>query len=242
MASTDDQYWQRIGAEHPYWAVLSHEKYCGRELSPAHKEEFMASGASDVKFVLAAIRRFVNAEFAPRAALDFGCGVGRMLLPMAKHAAQATGVDVSGAMLERAAANAKEQGIEGLRFSETIPEERFDWINSYIVFQHIEPRKGVAILDTLLSRLTRAGAVSLHFSIFHDKRLMPAVVRDSRAGRFDGLNFAGFEREVPKEMPLYEYDLSEVMYHFVKNDFHTLALRHLDHGGLHGVWIFGAKE
>jgi SAM-dependent methyltransferase len=240
--STDDQYWAKVGVQNPYWGVLTHEKYLGAELAPEAKEEFMKSGTDDIASVVAMIKSHVKPDFAPRNALDFGCGVGRLLLAMAPLAAGVTGYDISPGMLARASAHARERGLSNVRLLADIPNELFDWINSYIVFQHIEPRRGMAALLTLLSRLPSGGVISLHFAIYRDERVLQGVLHDVAAGRYDGENFAVYSRRGNDQMPIYEYDLGEVVCHMTRHGIHTLVLRHTDHAGLHGVWVFGAKD
>ncbi len=242
MSEKDKDYWQGVGDENPYWAVLSQDKYTGTDLDEERKREFMAAGISDIDFALALIRRFVREDFAPRAALDFGCGVGRLAVAMARHAQQVTGVDVSHSMLKRAAENARTFGAPHVRLLDHIPEEAFDWINSFIVFQHIEPQTGIALLRQLLSRLAPGGVVSLHFSIYRDKRIWHRGLQESQLGRFDGRSYVNFDRGPLQEMPIYEYDLSEVLCHLTQAGIETLSMRHLDHQGLHGVWIVGARD
>ena len=242
MSQKDEDYWRGIGEANPYWAVLSQDRYVGGDLDDERKHEFMTTGISDVAFALELIRRHVRKDFAPRAALDFGCGVGRLVVAMARHAQQVTGVDISESMLKRAAENVRGFGAPNVRLLDHVPEEEFDWINSYIVFQHIEPATGIALLRQLLSRLAPGGVVSLHFTIYRDNRIWHRGLQESRLGRFDGRTFTSFERGPLQEMPIYEYDLSEVLCHLTQCGVETLSMRHLDHQGLHGVWIVGARE
>lgn len=242
MDHTDEDYWEKIGKENPYWGVLSQDRFRGSDIDAPLKDDFLAEGVRDIDFAQAMIRRYTDGDFVPKAALDFGCGVGRLVQAMAKVADQVTGVDVSPAMLARAAADARARGIANARFTGTIPDERFDWINSFIVFQHIEPRKGIALLDELLSRLVVGGVATLHFTIFRDSRIWFRGLQESEYGRFDGETYVNYSRGPLRDMPIYEYDLSEVVCHMIGHGVKALSMRHIDHQGLHGMWIVGKRE
>lgn len=242
MDQTDEDYWEKIGKENPYWGVLSQDRYRGTNIDASLKTAFQAEGVRDIDFAMAMIRRYTDGEFAPKAALDFGCGVGRLVLAMAKFAGHVTGVDISPAMLARAASDAKTSGVANVRFATAIPDETFDWINSFIVFQHIEPRNGIALLDALLSRLAVGGVVTLHFTIFRDSRIWYRGLQESEFGRYDGETYVNFSRGPMREMPIYEYDLSEVVCHMIGHGLRALSMRHVDHAGLHGMWIVGKRE
>ncbi|HEY0106464.1 MAG TPA: class I SAM-dependent methyltransferase [Rhizomicrobium sp.] len=222
--------------------MLTQDRFLGADLDPQAKSAFMAQGVDDIDFVAALIRRHLDGDFAPASALDFGCGVGRLVIAMSRLAARVTGIDGSRNMLARAAENARQAGLDQVRFGETIPEESFDWINSFIVFQHIEPQKGIAILKTLLSRLAPGGVVSLHFTIYRDSRIWHRGIQELEFGRYDGKSYLNFNRGPLRDMPIYEYDLSEIVCHLNAAGIETLAMRHLDHQGLHGVWIVGRRD
>lgn len=242
MDHTDEQYWEKIGKENPYWGVLSQDCFRGPNIDTRLKETFLAEGVRDIDFARAMIERYTDGPFTPKTALDFGCGVGRLVTAMAKHVDHVTGVDVSPAMLARAEADAKARGVDNVRFTTAIPDESFDWINSFIVFQHIEPRKGIALLDELLSRLQVGGVVTLHFTIFRDSRIWHRGLQESEFGRYDGETYVNFSRGPLREMPIYEYDLSEVVCHLIGHGLRALSMRHIDHQGLHGMWIVGKRE
>jgi SAM-dependent methyltransferase len=76
------------------------------------------------------------------AALEIGCGPGRLMRPLSRHFKEIHGVDVSDAMIElarerlRNTPNAFPHHSSGsdLRL---FPDEKFDFVYSYAVFQHI---------------------------------------------------------------------------------------------------------
>src|SRR5687767_3389031 len=165
--------WEELGSREPYWAVCTHERFRADSLSDRDRDDFFASGEQAVRETFELIERHLKTNFRPGLALDYGCGVGRLALPIARRSERAIGVDISEAMLVEARANARRQGVENVEFQ--LPEEALaaqgpdlDFIHSYIVFQHIEPRLGIDITRSLLRRLKPGGVGSLHYS-FHRK-------------------------------------------------------------------------
>ncbi len=82
-------------------------------------------------------------------ALDFGCGVGRLVIPLSKIAESVTGVDVSESMLNEAISNCDNQNVNNANFIKaddnlSMLSGKYDFIHSYIVFQHI-PTKRAAL-------------------------------------------------------------------------------------------------
>ena len=83
-----------------------------------------------------------------RRALDFGCGVGRLSLPLASRFETVTGVDISEPMVVAARRRAEEAGIANVRFGldgePSLTAERFDLVYCALVLQH-QPDGAVAL-------------------------------------------------------------------------------------------------
>lgn len=79
--------------------------------------------------------------------LEIGCGVGRLLRPLAPRVAQVVGVDISEEMLRRARERCASLGNVELKRTdgrlEFLADGAFDFVYSHIVFQHL-PRKAYA--------------------------------------------------------------------------------------------------
>lgn len=241
MVPNDEDYWRRAGEAEPYWAVLSQPKYETAAIDAEGKAAFYAEGEQDISFAHSTIVKHFG-QFTANHALDFGCGVGRLTAPMARLADYVTGVDVAPGMRKLANEHFARMQITNANAVDTIPGDDLDWINSYIVFQHIRPELGVQILRTLLGRLNVGGAISLHFSIYRDRLAMHRAFEGLSHGRFDGQNFVGFSPAESDQMPVYEYDLSELMMVLHSHGIGQVYTHHTDHGGTHGVWLFGRKQ
>src|SRR5580693_6227353 len=102
------------------------------------EEEFFSTGADVVRDLESQLPRLR----AKSAALEIGCGPGRLLRPMSRHFKEIHGVDVSDSMIklarERLAGtpNAFPHHSSGSDLK-LFPDEKFDYIWSYAVFQHI---------------------------------------------------------------------------------------------------------
>ena len=157
-----DADWRELGQSNPYWGVISHPDFLAENLTPERIEQFYASGPFHIDPIAKDLEKLTGALPSGRA-LDLGCGVGRLAEAMLAYADHVTGVDISPGMLELA----RRRGSKVI-YVDKIPEGPFDWINSFIVFQHIPPERGEAILADLLARLNPDGAVSLQFAVWRD--------------------------------------------------------------------------
>ena len=138
-------------------AVDTREKFRGQNLTDDLLREFFQTGVDHVKFIFETIRSRLDPHFAPRSALDFGCGVGRLLIPLARQCNCVVGVDVSETMLREARDNCEHQGISNIRLikadsSDCATLGPVDLVHSFIVFQHISPRWGEAIFRRLIPK------------------------------------------------------------------------------------------
>ncbi len=122
--------------------------------------EFVAS-AADILPTLE--KEFVRLATADRA-LEIGCGPGRLMLPMSRHFSEIHGVDVSEEMValarERLAAvpNAHLQVGSGGDLA-PFPDDSFDYVYSYTVFQHIPSREVVLNYLRESRRVLRPGGI-----------------------------------------------------------------------------------
>lgn len=166
-----DRHWEAWGREDPYFGVLAEERF-GRERLDAHRTEFFTSGEQQIVGVLGRYER----EFGPLPrdrALDHGCGVGRLALPLSQAFSEVVAVDVSPSMLAEAESNASERGLTNLRFELADDQlsrahRQFDFVNSFIVLQHIPVRRGLPILRRLIEKVRPGGGFQIQFSFRTD--------------------------------------------------------------------------
>jgi SAM-dependent methyltransferase len=192
-----DTAWGRIGNKDPYFGVFSADRFHGGE----DKDAFFHSGELHVERVLAAVRELVPG-FAPRRTVDFGCGVGRLVIPFSRISGAVVGIDVSPGMLEEARKNCESRGIANVQFvsSPAQLEGRFDFVHSFFVFQHIPVGRGLPLAQALVERLEDDGIGALHFIysdgrsplrrlIYRLFRVVPGVYRLANIARRRTFNF-----------------------------------------------------
>src|SRR5205807_6989919 len=85
MANSAGQHWHKWGKENPFYGVLSHPKFLNANLNEQSREEFFQSGERHVNHVYHVIQTKLRDDFQPSRVLDFGCGVGRLLIPFARR-------------------------------------------------------------------------------------------------------------------------------------------------------------
>jgi SAM-dependent methyltransferase len=161
-----DRDWEAWGRNDPYYGVLSSEDFRIDTLTTERKQAFFRSGEQHVDALLDTIRTTFSADFRPERSLDFGCGVGRLLIPLAKQSDHATGIDVSPSMLAEAAHNCAEQQVHnvdlvGSNGSLSEAEGEYDLVHSHIVFMHIDPRRGHGIIAALAGKVRPGGFIAV---------------------------------------------------------------------------------
>lgn len=248
--NTDDD-WNVLADENPYWAVMSSDKYKGKELSPEMRGEFFASGAALVEHDLNFIRTRVAPNFSPAVAVDFGCGVGRLSIPLSRVVPTVHSVDVAPAMLDLCAKNAAAVGITNIRLGESEAfvggDVEFDWFYSRIVLQHIPPVVGLSILRKLLPRLRPRGVASFNVTFARDATHAGVISEHARyvRGLNDRVELLGIKSPAEVDagrMSMYEYDVNELMLVLLENRIRSPVVQIYGGGGYYAVHIYGEKS
>ena len=223
--------WRKLSVTDPYWGVVTDPSFKGAVLPPDKLQAFYDTGRQEVAGFVAELETLLGAPFRASTALDFGCGVGRLAEAMTGHADKVTGYDIAPGMLELARARGG-----AVRYVDALPDESFGWINSYIVFQHIPPERGMVLLGELLRRLEPEGVITLHFTIWREEQLK---VRPWRAAARRMVDLVK-----PREglVSMYEYDLGAILEELNRHGIFRMILKSTDHGGHHGVMIVGRRD
>jgi 2-polyprenyl-3-methyl-5-hydroxy-6-metoxy-1,4-benzoquinol methylase len=241
--------WERFGDLDPYWAVLTEEKFRADKLHAGSLSEFFQTGEVHLDSVTEMIRNTIHPGFAPVRAVDVGCGVGRVLIPMARRWPEAVGVDIASSMLREARNNLATAGVKAdlVLADEALTRltGTFDFIHSYIVLQHVPPERGEKICAALLARLRPGGVAALHVTYRTPLSQRQRILRWARRRTPVVAALGNLVRRRPASSPymeLYEYDLGTIFEMFRATGCPEVHLRFTNHGGLLGVLIVGRKE
>lgn len=168
-----DLEWEKWAVQDPYFSILTDPKFRTRALTPEARETFFASGRVHADQVMQTCRARLDPSFAPRRVLDFGCGVGRLLIPFAQAAHEVVGVDVSDAMLAQARLNLAEHGLANVSLVKSddalsrVPG-RFELVHSAIVLQHIEIPRGRELFRRLVGKVAPGGCGAIEIAFAWD--------------------------------------------------------------------------
>ena len=123
-------------------------------------EEFFSTARDIVRDLEGDLKRLRGRD----AALEIGCGPGRLMRPMSRNFREIHGVDVSDEMVRLAAQrlrgtpNAHPHHSSGSDLA-MFPDETFDFVYSYAVFQHIPSREVVFNYLREARRVLKVGGI-----------------------------------------------------------------------------------
>ena len=171
--------------------------------------EFQRTAADVVRNLDCELRRLPRGtDKASLRALEIGCGVGRVMLPMSTRFGEIHGVDISEEMIRQArqqlaaTANAYVQATSGADLA-ALADVSFDFVYSYAVFQHIPSREVVFSYLRETRRVLKPGGLvrfqlnglaesAAGYDTWHGVRIGAAEVRDfARSGDFQLLALEG---------------------------------------------------
>lgn len=124
-------------------------------------DAFETSAEEDLAYLLRGIESSVTPDAR---VLDLGCGIGRLIKPLAARVRELHGVDVSGEMIARGRTylaeipNVQLHENNGSDLSE-LESDSFDLTYSYLMFQHIPERDIVKTYLREVHRVLRDGGV-----------------------------------------------------------------------------------
>ena len=248
--STDSD-WQVWGKRDPYFGVIAHEQFRGARLSPESYEEFFAGGRREFGEILADCRSYCG-EVSTQRTLEFGCGVGRMLIPLSEISEQCVGVDISDAMREEAARNCAKFHRPNVRLVRSLDDlgaanVSFTFIHSYIVLQHLDPRRGLGIIAGLLARLEKGGCAALHMTYARTKYrnnfgAQPFGHQFARRIRYPLSRLSRRLRNRDPQMQMNLYDVNRVLFLAQQHGAQGGGFRFTDHTGHLGVILYLKRE
>ncbi|MEO0513137.1 MAG: methyltransferase [Planctomycetota bacterium] len=260
--SERSRYWRGLARRDLYWSVLTHDELEGRVPEGAARERFFTSGAEHVDRVLSTVERLYGVPrggWRGASALDFGCGVGRLLVPLAERCGRVVGVDVSEAMLAEARTVLDERGhgaVEliaspalealgpngggpnggglnggGRHVGGRVAFGTIDLVHSVLVFQHIRPARGMRWLGRLAAFTRPGGVLIVQVCVRRPSGFGWAAVR----GVMSAARRA--KRWLAPGMEMHEYDLGAVLWALRDEGFHEVHVLDGDQPGHAGVTL-----
>lgn len=264
-AKGTDQQWELWGARDPYFGVLTHPRFRAAEITAESREEFFMSGRMHAEHVINTCRQHLDVGFTPQRILDFGCGVGRVVIPFADMGHEVVGVDVSPSMLLEARRNCDLHGVSRVKL---LPSDdllsavdgQFDLVHSCIVLQHIEVHRGRELFRQLVERVRPGGVAAIQITFGWDVHSatfglppppIPAPPPKPLAGFKTFLRQLIGGKEVPPpvadaptdpEMQMNFYNVSELLFIAQRAGALSMYTELTDHGGALGAFMFFRKS
>jgi SAM-dependent methyltransferase len=240
-----DSAWEEWGRRDAYFGVITNPRFRSGELTERSKQEFFESGRWHVRYVMEIIHKHLHADFAPRRVLDFGCGVGRVLLPFAALAHEVVGLDVSPSMLLEARRNCEQHSVTNALLlvsddSLSSVSGGFDLIHSCIVFQHIPIERGRFIFARLLQHMNPGGvgAIQLTYSKSHFAATF-GIASSELKPIHSSVQSTSIDAD--PEIQMNPYNMNSILFMLQENRVAQFYTEFTDHGGELGVFLFFKK-
>jgi SAM-dependent methyltransferase len=158
QVSSERAFWDHLAAYDPLWAILTDPSKAGRRWD---LRSFLETGKREVSLLMYQLRA-LGIDLEREAALDFGCGIGRLSQPFAAYFERVVGVDVSPEMVRLA--NEINQYPLRVRYVcndrddlASLGSDEFTFVYSNVVLQHIAPPRAQQYLSELLRVVTPGG-------------------------------------------------------------------------------------
>lgn len=162
--------WSQLGSSDPYWSVLTNDDFrIDNMQSQTALEAFYKTGRNEVARLLAWFARNGYELPAEGRCIDYGCGVGRITLWLARHFREVIALDVSDAHLHAAKDYLHSQGVDNVQFHLVRTQDDFSFLKntdlffSFIALQHNPPPLIAMILEAAFAGLNPGGFA--HFQV-----------------------------------------------------------------------------
>lgn len=171
------QDWEDLADLDLYWSILSDPR---KQFGGWRVDEFFHSGEAEVDRLRGKVER-LGVPLLRSAALDFGCGAGRVTRALAKHFKEVVGVDISARMID--AARELNDDVPNCTFVLNRSDDlgifeagSFDLVYTSNVLQHLPSRAIIlATISELVRTLAPGGLLIFQIATFipRSHRLQP---------------------------------------------------------------------
>jgi SAM-dependent methyltransferase len=151
--------WESLAERDSLSAILTDTSKAGGKWNI---DEFMDTGRIEIETVLQHLAELQCVPNWSGAALDFGCGVGRLTQALSKYFGSCVGVDISPSMVEKASelnTHAHCRYITNVDTHLPFADANFSFIYSNIVLQHMPPRYSKEYLREFMRVLEPGGVL-----------------------------------------------------------------------------------
>jgi hypothetical protein len=156
--------WANLGATEPYWSVLADPRWKASRMAEADiLDAFYDTGRTTLQRLDRWLARSHVSIPSTCTCAEYGCGVGRCTIWLARRYARVIAFDISEPHLALAQARARSEGLDNIEFVQVKSEadlERLrgiDFFYSVIVLQHNPPPLILAILRHVFEGLRLHG-------------------------------------------------------------------------------------
>jgi SAM-dependent methyltransferase len=169
MLDRIEQSWSKMGEDWPHFSVLSQSQYLPRNLAGS-LEQFWASGEGETEVTLALLRR-LGFDPVGKTCVEYGCGLGRITMPLAARFAKVHGYDISANHLALARQRAEAVGAANIQFHHCGGDvlallEACDFFYSRLVFQHNPPPVMRELVRLALASLRPGGIAVFEIPVY----------------------------------------------------------------------------
>jgi SAM-dependent methyltransferase len=153
--------WVELGTRRPHHSVLTEDEFLPGNLKSS-SEHFWDSGDIEATIIAATLARCGFGAPAQKICVEYGCGVGRVTLPLAARFAEVYAYDISRTHLGLAEERATQLGAANIHFhwcGDGLPDRLIscDFFYSRLVLQHNPPPLIGRILQLALGSLNVGG-------------------------------------------------------------------------------------
>jgi SAM-dependent methyltransferase len=153
--------WTQLGLSRPHFSVLTHRRFLPENIAGS-LEHFWGTGQLEATRVADMVHHHGGADLAGKTCVEFGCGVGRVTMGLARHCAMVHAYDISATHLALARHRARETAATNVVFHLCSGDvlanlESCDLFYSTIVFQHNPPVIITRLIRNALRSLKQAG-------------------------------------------------------------------------------------
>jgi hypothetical protein len=155
--------WTRLGESEPYWSMLTDPRW---RMSQVTKPEMLEPFYDTGQRPLARMDRWLERSAVPSptgVCIDYGCGVGRCTMWLARRFARVIAMDISAPHLRIAQDYAAARGLDNIEFVHVRDDADLDHMQgadmfiSELTLQHNPPPLTLIILDRAMSALNAGG-------------------------------------------------------------------------------------